>query len=45
MECIVRKITQKTFYPLYSDMMIRNMKVTWKFQVVIEIERKRRFVI
>jgi hypothetical protein len=36
MGCIVRKIakTKKKITPLYSDMMIRNMKVTWKFQVV-----------
>jgi len=33
MGCIIRHCTHK-ITPLHSDMMIRNMKVTWKFQVV-----------
>jgi hypothetical protein len=36
MECIVRQIAKKKkkITPLYLDMMISNMKVTWKFQIV-----------
>jgi hypothetical protein len=36
MECIVRQIAKKKkkITPSYLDMMISNMKVTWKFQIV-----------
>jgi hypothetical protein len=34
MGCIVKQIAQKKITSLYLDIMIRNMKVTWKFQVV-----------
>jgi len=39
-ECIVRQIAQKKITLLYSDMMIRNMKVIWKFHVITKNLRK-----